>query len=135
MSKKKKSGPSGAKKMESERAYWSELVAGAANYAKFYHIPDQTYKSVDISVDSQAVSEFLKRWKCPPLAFYGSVFALYLARVNRSAGTLLYTRVPGGASGEAYKKTLLKIDVSKSDCFLMLPVGPSGRPRPTHRSM
>ena len=99
--------------------YWTKYISDSSNYVNFYNLKDNAYKSRKISVDKDSVSAFLGSHNCSLFDFYGSVFSLYLSRINRIGGSLLKTIVPSEKrdNGVFDKSTLLKIDVNPDDSF------------------
>ena len=75
-------------------------------------------KSKKINPDKNSVSSFIENHDCTLFDFYGSIFSLYLSRIDRLGGCLLKTIIPRNGDSEPFDKTTyLKIDVNKDDSF------------------
>ena len=99
--------------------YWTNYIFNSSNYVNFYNLKDNAYKSQIINVDKDSVFTFIENHDCSLCDFYGSVFSLYLSRINRIGGCLLKTIVPCKKtdSGVFDKNILLKIDINNEDSF------------------
>ena len=106
--------PSG---FEKESGYWSELISDSGSYLKFHNIKTNSCNSVKIGVSESMVSAFIKEQDCSLPDLYGSIFALYLSRINRLEGFLLNTVTPAKNCEMSDKKTLLRIHVEEKESF------------------
>ncbi|WP_407422907.1 amino acid adenylation domain-containing protein [Methanobrevibacter sp.] len=99
--------------------YWTKYIFNSNNYINFYNLKNNVYKSRLINVDKDSVFTFIENHDCSLFDFYGSVFSLYLSRINRIGGCLLKSIIPHEKSDSRVfdKTTLLKIDANNDDSF------------------
>ncbi|MBQ2831509.1 non-ribosomal peptide synthetase [Methanobrevibacter sp.] len=103
---------------ENESRYWKNYVLNSSKHIKFYNIKHDHYKSQKINPDMNSVSRFIKNHDCTLFDFYGSIFSLYLSRIDRLDGCLLKTIVPRKTDLQIFdKNTLFKVDVNDHDSF------------------
>ena len=105
-----------------DSAYWKNYILDSSNYIRFYNIKENSFKSQSIHVNKESVLNFINNHDCSLFDFYGSVFSLYLSRVDRLDGCLLKTITPINNTENSDlslfdKNTLLKIDINKNDSF------------------
>ena len=105
-----------------DSAYWKNYILDSSNYIKFYNIKENSLKSQTIHVNKDSVLNFINNHDCSLFDFYGSVFSLYLFRVDRLDGCLLKTITPVNNTENSDlslfdKNTLLKIDINKNNSF------------------
>lgn len=84
-------------------------------YVRYYVINNDNYGSVKISFDPSAVTGFVNDNGCTLFDFYGSLFAFYLSRINRTGGCLLRTNIPEGESGKT--EVVVRVDTNKEESF------------------
>ncbi len=101
-----------------DSSYWKNHIQNSNRHIKFYNIKNNRYKSQKISPNSNSVSVFIENHGCSLFDFYGSVFSLYLSRIDRLDGCLLKTIIPRRIDLESFgNTTYLKIDVNNDDSF------------------
>lgn len=104
-------------KFEEDSKYWKKHVLNSKNCIKFYNLKENNYKSQKININQNSIFNFIKDHDCTLFEFYGSIFSLYLSRIDRLDSCLLKTSIPH-EKNDSYlfdKNTLLKIDIDK-DC-------------------
>lgn len=104
-------------KNDMDYRYWSKLAADSGKYIRFYNIKEPNFRSREIKTNKESVSGFLKEQGCSSFEFYGSIFALYLSRINRMDGCLLKTNLPADDPKQADRTTIVKVSVNKKDSF------------------
>ena len=101
---------------EKDSAYWRNHLLNSSNHVKFYNLKDNECKIQIINVNEDSINDFISANDCSLFDFYGSVFSLYLSRIDRLDGTLLNTVI--SHKDEALgRNTLLKVDVNNSESF------------------
>ena len=69
-------------RVEKNSGYWSELMADSGRYLKFYNIKGNDYGSVPVRIKEDSVLAHVSETNSSLFDFYGSVFALYLSRID-----------------------------------------------------
>ena len=102
-----------------DSVYWRNCILNSSDYVKFYNLRQSTYKKQIINVNNDSINNFIRNKSCSLFDFYGSVFSLYLSRIDRSGGCLLKTIINNKKNDlDAFdKNTFLKIDVNNDDSF------------------
>ena len=78
----------------------------------------QFEKAGKINPNNDSVSTFIKNHDCTSFDFYGSIFSLYLSRIDRLDGCFLKTIIPRKSNLESFDKTtFLKINVTEQKSF------------------
>ena len=94
--------------------YWKNYILDSSNHVKFYNLKQNNYKSQKVNVDKDSIQTYIKDQNCSLFDFYGSIFSLYLTRVDRLNGCLLKTNI----QSKENLKTILKIDLNKNIPFI-----------------
>lgn len=103
---------------EKDSSYWKNYMLNSSNHIKFYNIKHDHYKSKKINPNNDSVSTFIKNHDCTSFDFYGSIFSLYLSRIDRLDGCFLKTIIPRKSNLESFDKTtFLKINVTEQKSF------------------
>ncbi len=104
-------------RVEKNSGYWSELMADSGRYLKFYNIKGNDYGSVPVRIKEDSVLAHVSETNSSLFDFYGSVFALYLSRIDRLPGVLMYTGMPAKEGEQPGRKTLLRVPVDQESSF------------------
>lgn len=104
-------------RVEKNSGYWSELMADSGRYLKFYNIKGNDYGSVTVRIKEDSVLAHVSETNSSLFDFYGSVFALYLSRIDRLPGVLMYTGMPAKEGEQPGRKTLLRVPVDQESSF------------------
>ena len=104
-------------RVEKNSGYWSELMADSGRYLKFYNIKGNDYGSVPVRIKEDSVLAHVSETNSSLFDFYGSVFALYLSRIDRLPGVLMYTGMPAEEGEQPGRKTLLRVPVDQESSF------------------
>ena len=97
-----------------EANYWKNYILDSSNHVKFYNLKQNNYKSQKVNVDKDSIQTYINDQNCSLFDFYGSIFSLYLTRVDRLNGCLLKTNI----QSKENLKTILKIDLNKNIPFI-----------------
>ena len=107
---------------ENDSYYWKNYLLNSSKYIKFYNIKHNHYKSQKINPDIDSIFSFIKNHDCSLFDFYGSIFSLYLSRIDRLDGCLLKTIVPTKKTNLQIfdKNTIFKVDLNQHETFNVL---------------